>query len=661
MIPEIGHLALVMALVTSICLTVLALYGRAVANPTLMYFARPATLVTTFLLLVAYLILTWSFVVHDFSVLYVAQNSNYQLPLLYRLSGVWGAHEGSILLWIVCLSGWASVFAWRSRHLPPTQSAAILGIMSLVLLGFLLFSILTSNPFVRQLPPPSNGADLNPLLQDPGMAIHPPMLYLGYVGFAIAFAFAIAALIEGKLDASWARNLKPWVNSAWAFLTVGIALGSWWAYYELGWGGWWFWDPVENASFMPWLIATALLHSLTATEQRGVFKAWTLLLAILAFALSLLGTFLVRSGILTSVHAFSNDPERGLFILVLLALTIGSAFVCYSWRAHLFTVQSGFRLASREAALLVNNVFLVVITATILLGTLYPLLAEALGWGKISVGEPYFNRVVVPLAVPLFVLIGVGSFLLWQRNDMAQHLRILAPSAAVAVLAGALVPVLVGSGYDWRVGVGSAVALWIVLSLAAGLRAMLKKNTGSKRVPLSVASMIAGHLGVAFFCIGVAFSSGNSQELVRAVAPGDSVEISGYTIEYQGFEQKQVSNYEATIAKFVVSKDGQMVTTMFPEKRMYPSPNNIMTEAAIYPTITHDLFIALGEQINDEAWSVRIQYKSFIRWIWFGALIMALGALCENLSVRYRQGKKTDRRARLEATPTRASSLLPDA
>ena len=458
MLAEFGHLSLIAALVVALMLGVVPLYGRYTGNPALLAFARPAALLMTLLVALAYGVLTWAFVTHDFSLAYVAQNSNSQLPLLYRISGVWAAHEGSILLWILCLCGWAGLFAWRSRNnMPPGLSACILGVLGLTTSGFLLFSIATSNPFNRLLPPPGDGADLNPLLQDPGLAIHPPMLYIGYVGFSIAFAFAMGAMMEGRLDADWARRLKPWVNSAWAFLTLGIALGSWWAYYELGWGGWWFWDPVENASFMPWLVGTALMHSLTATEQRGVCKAWTLLLAILAFALSLLGAFLVRSGVLTSVHAFANDPERGLFILTLLALVIGASLIFYSLRAHLFVAQRGFQLVSREAALLVNNVFLVVITATILLGTIYPLIIDAIGLGKLSVGPPYFNSVVVPLAAPLFIALGLGSLLRWEKDSFAAHARVLAPSASLALVAALLAPLLAGSGYDWRIALGTCL------------------------------------------------------------------------------------------------------------------------------------------------------------------------------------------------------------
>ena len=632
MLAEFGHLSLITALVVSLLLGVIPLCGRYSGNAALLALARPATLLLFFLVLLAYSVLTYAFVVHDFSLAYVAHNSNSQLPLIYRISGVWGAHEGSILLWILCLCGWAGIFAWRSSRLPLPLAASILGVLGAVVCGFLLFSIATSNPFERILPPPGDGRDLNPLLQDPGLAIHPPMLYIGYVGFAIAFAFAIGAMIEGKLDANWARWLKPWVNCAWGFLTLGIALGSWWAYYELGWGGWWFWDPVENASFMPWLVATALLHSLTATEQRGVSKAWTLLLAILAFALSLLGTFLVRSGVLTSVHAFANDPERGLFILILLALVIGSSLFFYSLRAHMFTEQRGFSLISREAALLVNNVFLVVIACTVLLGTLYPIIIDALQLGKLSVGPPYFNRVIVPLAVPLFLALGIGSLLRWEKDSFASHMRVLAPATVLALLCGLLAPLAASVGYDWRIALGSTLAAWISATMLISLAGMLRKA----RPPLSIWAMVLGHLGLAVFCFGVTFANSNSVEMLRSIAPGESANIKDYTLTFAGVSSQNIDNYEATIAEFQLWREDELLTTLYPEKRFYPVQRNLMTEAAIHPRLSHDLFIALGEELANEAWSVRIQYKSFIRWIWIGALVMAIAAFMESFSLRYR-------------------------
>ncbi len=641
MIPEIGHFALVLALCMAIVQSVFPIIGASRNISAWIAIARPAAQAQLLFVFIAYACLTYAFIVHDFSIEYVARNSNTALPLLYRISGVWGAHEGSLLLWVLILAVWTGAVTLFSRSVPDDMVARVLGVMGLISIGFLLFTLLTSNPFTRVLPGPAEGRDLNPLLQDPGLAIHPPMLYLGYVGFSVAFAFAIAAMLSRRLDTAWARWSRPWTNVAWLFLTIGIALGSWWAYYELGWGGWWFWDPVENASFMPWLVGTALMHSLAATEKRGVFKAWTVLLAVFAFSLSLLGTFLVRSGVLTSVHAFATDPARGVFILLFLGVVIGGSLLMYAVRAHQVRSTAHFELVSREAALLLNNVLLVCAAAAILLGTLYPLVLDALGAGKISVGPPYFNSVFVPLTLPLVVMAGIGAMARWKRDNIAVLLKKLWPLMLVSIVFGIAAPWWFGGRLTWGAALGWTTALWLTLTTLWGVYERVAGKPqpvqALLRVPRAFYGMSLGHLGVAVFVIGVTMVSGYELEKDVRMAPGDRYQLGGYEFEFVGVKNKQGPNYVANSGSFNVYRNGKLSLDLAPEKRVYRVQQNPMTEAAIDPGLTRDLYVSLGEPLGrDQAWSVRIYVKPFIRWIWAGALIMALGGLLAAADRRYR-------------------------
>ena len=640
MIPEIGHFALLIALCIAFVQAILPLAGASLGIQRWVGVAVPAALAQLLFLAISYVALTWAFLQSDFSVLYVAQNSNVDLPLIYRISGVWGAHEGSLLLWALVLALWTGAVAVFTPNVPRAMRARVLGVLGLVSIGFLLFIIVTSNPFERLLPAATQGRDLNPLLQDIGLAIHPPMLYFGYVGFSVAFAFAIAALISGQVDSAWARWSRPWTNIAWLFLTLGIALGSWWAYYELGWGGWWFWDPVENASFMPWLVGTALMHSLAITEKRGTFKAWTALLAIFSFSLSLLGTFLVRSGVLTSVHAFATDPARGTFILAFLALVIGSSLVLYAWRAPMLKSAAKTNLLSRDGMLLLNNVFLAVVTAMILLGTLYPIAIDAMG-GKISVGPPYFNLMFISLTAPLAVLIGVGMLIRWKEDTLSRlRSRLWAP--AVLALALALLLGLALSEWRWAAIAGLAMAIWIALTAALAIYERLRgRSLGSalRSTPAGFYGMLLGHLGIAVFIVGVTLTSLYNTEKDLRMEPGDTYSVAGYEFRFNGVREFNGQNYAATRGAFSVRAiDGDFKTEMFPEKRIYRVQTMPMTEAAIDAGFTRDLFIALGEPIGSEgAWAVRVYYKPFIRWIWLGAIIMAVGGLFAASDRRYRR------------------------
>lgn len=640
MIPELGHFALIMALVLAMIQASLPVIGAAKGINTWMDVAKPAARLQLFFMLTAFAVLVYSFVVHDFSVAYVANNSNTALPLIFRISAVWAAHEGSLLLWALVLSIWTGAVTVFSRGIPQDMLARVIGVMGMVSVGFLLFMLLTSNPFDRLLVAPVEGRDLNPLLQDFGLAIHPPMLYMGYVGFSVAFAFAIAALMGGKLDAAWARWSRPWTNIAWMFLTLGIALGSWWAYYELGWGGWWFWDPVENASFMPWLVGTALIHSLAVTEKRGSFKAWTALLAIFTFSLSLLGTFLVRSGVVTSVHAFATDPARGIFILIFLVVVIGGSLALYAWRAPNIQSTTRCKIFSRETGLLLNNVILIVVAASVLLGTLYPLLLDALGAGKISVGPPYFNSVFVPLTIPLALLLGVGAMMRWKQDEPMRLLKALGGIFLLSLLIGALLPVFF-SRYEAGAAVGLMLATWIILTSLQGFRLRLLNKKLSlqlfKSIPLSFYGMSIAHIGVAVFIVGITLSSIYSEEKDVRMMPGESFILADYHFVFKGAELIAGENYQAQKGHLMVSKNNQLVATLFPEKRIYRVQKSPMTEAAIDAGIFRDLFVALGEARGENgAWSLRIYVKPFIRWIWLGALIMALGGLLAATDRRYR-------------------------
>ncbi len=642
MIPEIGQLALALALCLALCQTTLGLAGAARGDATWMGAARPAAQGQFVFVALAFGCLTYAFVANDFSVVYVASNSNSALPLAYRVTGVWGGHEGSILLWILMLGVWTVGVTLFSRHLPDEMVARVLGVMGLVSSGFLLFILFTSNPFLRIFPAPADGRDLNPLLQDPGMVIHPPMLYMGYVGFSIAFSFAIAALLGGRPDAAWARWSRPWTTAAWVFLTLGIALGSGWAYYELGWGGWWFWDPVENASFMPWLVGTALIHSLAVTEKRGSFRSWTVLLAILAFALSLLGTFLVRSGVLTSVHAFATDPTRGIFILALLVIVIGGALLLYVWRAPRIGLGGGFDLVSRESMLLGNNVMLAAAAGSVLLGTLYPLALDATGLGKISVGPPYFETVFVPLMAPALFLMGIGPLAHWKKAslpELAMRLRWAFGASLVAALA---LPFALGQ-WSAFVAFGLLLAAWIVASGAVQLYEKVRNaangaNAWTRLRNTSRANygMLLAHFGVAVFVVGVTLVKGYDSEKDVRMEPGDTTEIGGYTFRFDGARDVRGPNYVAARATIKVTRNGRPVTTLYPEKRIYTVQNMPMTEAAIDPGFTRDLYVSLGDSVSTTAWIVRVQHKPFIDWIWGGCLLMALGGVLAASDRRYR-------------------------
>ncbi len=653
MIPELGHFALVLALVLAIIQGTVPLVGAQMGIASWVALAKPVARLQFLFMLLSFVGLTVAFLQNDFSVLYVAQNSNTSLPTLYLVSGVWGAHEGSLLLWALTLAVWTAAVTWFSKGIPNVMLARVIGVLGLIMVGFLLFLLITSNPFERLVPAALEGRDLNPLLQDPGLAIHPPMLYMGYVGFAVPFAFAIAAMLGGKLDAAWARWSRPWVQIAWVFLTIGIALGSWWAYYELGWGGWWFWDPVENASFMPWLVGTALMHSLAVTEKRGAFKAWTVLLAIFTFSLSLLGTFLVRSGVLTSVHAFASDPTRGVFILLFLGVVIGSSLLLYSWRATKIRSYVRFDLVSRETALLLNNVVLVVACASVLLGTLYPLALDALGIGKISVGPPYFNSVFIPLTAPLLLLIGVGTMTRWKRDTFAN----LWPKLRLPLLAsgifGVLFPLVAMDYFDGMAALGMFLVAWVVLVSAKGIKDQ-SRGRGLSGISRSFWGMTFGHIGIAVFVVGITLTSIYSTEKDLRLEAGQTYALGGYDFTFRGATHLQGPNYQGDRGEVVVARDGKEIAVLHPEKRNYKT-GMPMTEAGIDAGLTRDLFVALGEPLGKEgAWSVRLYHKPYIRWIWLGALIMGFGGLLSASDKRYRLLARRAKRAAAAAGETTA-------
>jgi len=644
MVPELGHLAMILALCLALVQSTLPLIGAWRGDRHWMSLAAPAAWGQFAFLVFAFACLTYAFLIDDFSVAYVAHNSNSALPWYYKFSAVWGAHEGSLLLWVLILGGWTFAVSIFSRQLPEVMLARVLGIMGLISIGFLMFLIFTSNPFERILPNiPLDGRDLNPLLQDFGLIIHPPMLYMGYVGFSVAFAFAIAALLGGRLDAAWARWSRPWTLVAWAFLGIGIAMGSWWAYYELGWGGWWFWDPVENASFMPWLVGTALIHSLAVTEKRGVFKSWTVLLAIAAFSLSLLGTFLVRSGVLTSVHAFATDPARGVFILIFLLLVVGGSLTLFAIRAPVVKSKVGFALWSRETLLLVNNLILVVAAAMILLGTLYPLVLDAMTGAKLSVGPPYFNALFAPLIGLLMAMMAIGVLVRWKDTPLQWLLSMLLPvllgSMALAVLAAFAL-----DDFKWAVLATCMLAAWVVLAGLRDLRDKIRNKrllAGLRSLTRSYWGMQVAHLGIAVCALGVVLTSLNSVEHDLRMAPGDAMELSGYRFVFEGAVHHEGANFTSDMGTVRVFAEGQQIALLHPEKRLYTVQNSMMTEAAIDAGFTRDLFVALGEPLEEGAWAVRIHIKPFIRWIWGGALLMGLGGLLAASDKRYRMKVKT--------------------
>jgi len=646
MIPDLGNYALILALLLAFAQSGFSLTGAARGNVVFMGAGTSAAVGQFLFTGIAFLCLGYSFYANDFSVLYVASNSNSALPLQYRLAAIWGGHEGSMLLWTMTLALWTFAVTIFSRNLPQVFRARLIGTMGLVTIGFLTFILFTSNPFERLIPAVLDGRDLNPLLQDPGMVFHPPVLYMGYVGFSVAFGFAIAALLGGELTPEWARWTRPWTTVAWMFLTVGIAFGSKWAYYELGWGGWWFWDAVENASFMPWLVGTALIHSLAVTEKRDAFKLWTVLLAIIAFSLSLLGTFLVRSGVLTSVHAFATDPRRGLFILCLLMLVIGGALILFAIRAPRVGLGGKFGMVSRESFLLTNNVIMVAAAGSVMLGTLYPLFVDALGMGKISVGPPYFDTVFVPVVMPAIFLMGLAIFARWKNSDLKELLAKLKWAFVASVLMAVLIPVMMG---HWRplVSVGLLGSLWIFTTALISLRDRLKRRTeglASHLIHMSRAylGMIVAHIGVAVFIVGVTLVKGYEVEQDLRMAPGDVAEVGGYAFRFDEMRQEVGANYTSAVGHFSVTRHGSPVTVLEPEKRIYVVQNSPMTEAAISAGLVNDLYVSLGEPLSDQAWAVRIYIKPFVQWIWAGCLLMAAGGFLALLDPRYRRKVRGD-------------------
>ncbi len=645
MIYELGHVALILALTMALAQSVLPLAGAQTGNVAWMALARPSARGQFVFVLIAYACLTHAFVTNDFSVALAARHSNSTLPLVYRITAVWGNHEGSILLWALILSLWTLAVSIFSRQLDQPMLARVLGVMGLVSCGFLLFTLFTSNPFERLFPVPADGQDLNPLLQDAGMVIHPPMLYMGYVGFVVAFAFAVAALLSGRLDAAWARWSRPWTTVAWCFLTFGIALGSFWAYYELGWGGWWFWDPVENASFMPWLVGTALIHSLAVTEKRGGFKMWTALLAIITFSLSLLGTFIVRSGVLSSVHAFATDPARGIFILAFLALVIGGSLALFAWRAPRVGMGGSFEAVSRESMLLANNVLLLVAAAAVLLGTLYPLVIDALGMGKLSVGPPYFDTVFVPLMVPALFLMGVGPMARWRQAGLIDLARRLRWAFGVSLVSAGVAYLALGH-WTPMIGLGLVLAAWVASTAVVNLVTRLREHPAAawsnrfSAQPGSYYGMLLAHFGVAVFIVGVTVVSGFQSESDVRMEPGDNVTVAGYSLRLEKVAEVRGPNYVASRATLSVSHGGVAMQSLTPERRVYNVSRMPMTEVAIDRGIGRDLYVALGDPVSATAWSVRVHHKPFVNWIWGGCVLMALGGLMAVLDRRYRRQTK---------------------
>jgi cytochrome c-type biogenesis protein CcmF len=659
MIPELGHFALILALCLALCLVVLPALGVFRNNERLLHSARPLAAGLMVMLSTAFAVLAHAFLTNDFSVAIVSAQSNSQLPWFYQFSAVWGGHEGSLLLWVWILSLWTLAVALFSRQLPLDMVARVLAVMGAIAVGFLLFMLLTSNPFARELPnPPLEGADLNPLLQDPGMVIHPPMLYMGYVGFSVAFAFAIAALWSGRLDVTWARWSRPWSIVAWLFLSIGITLGSWWAYSVLGWGGWWFWDPVENASFMPWLVGTALIHSLAVTDKRGVFKSWTVLLAIFAFSLSLLGTFLVRSGVLTSVHSFAADPTRGIFILAFLGIVIGSSLTLYALRAPAVLGRSDYSWLSREVFLLVNNVLLLVAALSVLCGTLFPLVVDSLGLGKYSVGPPYFNAVFVPLMAMLLAFMGIGPACNWKRSRGAELWQRLLPALIASVVIGLLFPFVYRGQFHAGVVLTVCLSAWIVFASIADLRNKLRHAdnqwAGLRKLTPAYYGMLIAHLGMAVSVAGVGLTSVYTEERDLRLAVGGRAQLAGYDFVFVGTEPVRGPNYLAERGVVLVERNGRQIAELHPEKRRYNARRDqVMTEAAIDAGFARDIYVAMGEPLGDGAWALRLHYKPFVRWIWLGGLLMAAGGGLAAADKRYRPAS---REARVEVAGTVAAA-----
>ncbi|OOF50592.1 c-type cytochrome biogenesis protein CcmF [Rodentibacter genomosp. 1] len=643
MIAEIGNYALALSLAVSLMLAIFPLWGAENGNVRLMALARPMTYGLFISLTVAFIALFYLFAVNDFSVQYVVNNSNSTLPVYYRLSAVWGSHEGSLLLWIWLLTLWSAAVALFSKHLPQEAVARVLGIMGIISVGFVLFVLFTSNPFSRTFPDfPVDGKELNPMLQDIGLIFHPPLLYMGYVGFSVAFAFSIASLMTGKLDSAWARWSRPWTIAAWVFLTLGIVLGSWWAYYELGWGGWWFWDPVENSSFMPWLAGTALIHSLAVTEKRGAFKAWTVLLAILAFSLCLLGTFLVRSGILVSVHAFASDPTRGLYILAYLVVVIGGSLTLYAYKGNQIRSRDNAARYSRETMLLLNNILLMTALCVVFLGTLLPLIHKQLGLGSISIGAPFFDQMFLVIMTPFALLLGIGPLVKWRRDQFSAIRTPVVISLIVMMIAGFVLPYLLQDNITVSVVLGSMMTIIILLLTIYELqqRAMHRTSffVGIRKLSRSHWGMLLAHLGVAMTVWGIAFSQNFSVERDVRMTVGESAQIGRYDFKFVGVSEANGPNYIGGKAQIDITKDGKAEATLFAEKRFYTVSRMSMTEAAINGGLTRDLYVALGEKFDDNSWALRLYYKPFIRWIWIGGLFMAFGGLLCLFDRRYRFG-----------------------
>jgi len=661
MIPEIGHFALIMALCVAMVQGVVSIAGAQTGTRSWMEMARPAAQAHFIFIVLAFGCLMYAFIQNDFSVKYVATVSNSMLPIQYRIAAIWGGHEGSLLLWALLLGIWTLAVSRFSRNLPIEMVSRVIGVMGLISVGFIMFMLFTSNPFDRLLPAALDGRDLNPLLQDFGLIIHPPMLYTGYVGFSVAFAFAIAALLGGHMDATWARWSRPWTTVAWIFMTFGIALGSWWAYYELGWGGWWFWDPVENASFMPWLVGTALVHSLAATEKRGSFKNWTVLLAIFAFSLSLLGTFLVRSGVLTSVHAFATDPERGVFILAFLVVVIGGSLTLFAWRAPKVGLGGKFDLVSRETFLLVNNVMLVVAAGAVLLGTLYPLLLDALDMGKISVGPPYFDTVFLPLMAPMIFLMGLGPIARWKKASLPDMASRMKWAAAVSLVMALILPLIMGEWFALT-SLGFAMSFWIFSSIVVNVHERLNKTAANSNaglltriagLPKAYIGMNVAHMGVGVFIMGVTMVKSYEVEKDMRMEVGDTVQMSNYTYRFDGVTEIKGPNYTANRGQVLVTVDGETEAVLFPEKRTYFVQTMPMTEAAIDTGLFRDLYVSLGEPVGGGAWSVRVYYKPFVDWIWGGALLMGIGGMFAVSDRRYRLAS---RKRKVKATTDDAAT-----
>lgn len=654
MIPELGHYALVLALFVALVQSGVPLVGAATGNAAWMGVARPAAIAQMLLVLVAYGALTWAHVVSDFSVSNVVANSHSMKPMLYKVSGVWGNHEGSMMLWIVMLTVFGAAVGIFGRNLPPSLKARVISVQGMIGVGFLLFILITSNPFLRVVPAPLDGNDLNPLLQDPGLAFHPPFLYAGYVGFSVAFSFAVAALIEGRVDPAWARWVRPWTLAAWSTLTAGIALGSWWAYYELGWGGWWYWDPVENASFMPWLAGTALLHSAIVVEKRDALKTWTILLAIITFSLSLMGTFLVRSGILTSVHAFAVDPARGVFILVLLAIATGGSLLLYSVRAPSLKTGGLFAPVSREGSLVLNNLLLSTATATVFIGTLYPLFLDVLDLGKVSVGPPFFNATFIPVAIPMVIAMVVGPFLAWKRGDLLGALTRLWTAGVATVACVAIAAYVTNGGGPLLALVGVALAAWAFFGSIAEFAERIRlfripaKDSWNRAVnlPRSAWGMTIAHASMGIAIAGMTGTSAWQSETIKAMKPGDDAMVGAYAVHFDSVGTVQGPNYSAEQGVFTVTRDGRTIATLTPQRRSYPVTRMTTTEAAIHTTWLSDVYVALGDPTqNGTAWTVRLYHHPLVPWIWIGSLGMMLGGLVSLSDRRFRVGAPERRRA----------------